>query len=186
MSVITQRQKLLATPVKICLFIVSYIPLFVILGILHYDNFIMMYVLITITLIGSIGLIATFYVLNRTVGEYKQSETIEPTSKINFGYFLSYVIPFLAINFDSERQIMAYIVLSTFIAILYIRTELIYVNPTLVIFGYNLFKIKTKDNEEIMIITKQDHNNVLSNPIVPIDGNFYYERKTIIRSDSTE
>ena len=163
--------------VKVCLFLVSYFPLFVIMIILHYDNSIILYASITTLSVGFVGLFITFYVLNRISGEYKQATSINPESKINFQYFLAYIIPFVAIDMDSMRQIVAYAVLFIFLGILYIRTELIYVNPTLTMLGYHLLKIKIND-EDILLITKNSFEKALKNPVVLIGRGLYLERRS--------
>jgi len=163
--------------VKICLFVVSYFPLFIIIGILHYDNSLILSAVIITSAAGVVGLIIIFYVLNRISGEYKEASTIKPETKINFQYFLAYIIPFIAIDIDSMRQILAYSVLFVFIGILYIRTELIYVNPTLTLLGYHIFKIKVK-NEDIMLITRNNYEKALSNPVILIGKDLYFERRS--------
>lgn len=146
------------------------------MAILYYDNTIILYSVITTIAVGFIGLFITFYVLNRISGEYKQATSIKPESKINFQYFLAYIIPFVAIDIDSTRQILAYAVLFIFIGILYVKTELIYVNPTLTMLGYHLFKIKIND-EDILLITKNNVEKALKNPVVLIGRNLYLERR---------
>ena len=163
---------------KFCLFLVSYFPLFVIMGILHHDNPIISYSLIFFSASGFVGLLIIFYVLNRINGIYEKSSQIESANEINFQYFLAYIIPFVTIDVDSTRQMIAYLVLMTFICILYMRTGLIYVNPTLNLLGYNLFKIKI-GNKKVLLITKNDQDNILKHPIISIDRNLYYERKYI-------
>lgn len=161
--------------VKICLFLVSYSPLFLIMTILHYDHFIIPYVAITCAVVGFAGMLITFGMLNQISGQYKKAVDIKPAAKINFQYFLAYIIPFIAMDVDSTRQLLAYLVLFVFIGVLYIRTELLYVNPTLTLLGYNILKIKTQD-ENIMLITRNKYENALNDPITLIDRDFYYEQ----------
>lgn len=163
--------------VKICLFLVSYFPLFIIIGILHYDNLAILPIVVIASIVGFAGLFITFYVLNRISGEYKKSTTVKPATKINFQYFLAYIIPFIAIDIDSTRQLLAYSVLFVFLGILYIRTELIYVNPTLTMLKYNLFKMKI-NNEDVMLITKNSYDEVLNDPVIRLGSDLYFERRS--------
>ena len=146
------------------------------MAVLHYDSRIIFYSSIAFSIAGFVGLSITFYVLNKISGDFKKATKIKPASIINFEYFLAYIIPFVAIDIDSMRQLLAYGILFVFIGLLYIRTELIYVNPTLSMLGYNLFKIEA-DNENIVLITKNSYQQALSNPIVPIGNDLYYERR---------
>ena len=163
--------------VKICLFLVSYFPLFIIMSILNYDNYIILYSTIGFSIVGFSGLIITISTYHKISGEYKNPIEIKSEGKINFQYFLAYIIPFIAIDIDSNRQLLAYSILFIFIGILYVKTNLIYVNPTLTILGYNLFKFRTKE-EDAMLITRNKYEKALSNPVIPIDGGLYYERNT--------
>ena len=168
----------LSPVIKFCLFLVSYFPLFVIMGILHYDNMIILYPIIFVAIFGFAGLIITFYVFNHISGTYEEASEIKAVGKINFEYFLAYIIPFVTIDIDSTRQLLAYLVLLTFICILYLRTGLFYVNPMLTILGYNLFKIRIRNNEALLI-AKSDQDNVLKNQIIHIDRNLYFEPRHI-------
>ena len=163
--------------VKLCLFLISYFPLFIIMGILHYDHPIIPYVAIACSLVGFGGTFITFGTLNRISGQYKKANNVKPAAKMNFQYFLAYIIPFIAMDVDSTRQIIAYLVLFVFIGILYVRTELLYVNPTLTLLGYNILKIKT-DEENIMLITRNDFENTLNNPVILIDRDLYFEQRS--------
>ena len=90
--------------VKTCLFLVSYVPLFVIMRILHYDHQIIPYVAIVCTIIGVVGTAITFRVLNQYAGQYKEAKVIEPATKVNFQYFLAYVIDKVSIG---SRQLIS-------------------------------------------------------------------------------
>ncbi len=162
--------------VKVCLFLVSYFPLFIIMGILHYDHFFIPYVSIVFSAIGFGGLFITILIFNRISGERRKAKEIKSEGKINFQYFLAYIIPFIAIDMDQTRQLLAYGVLFVFIGILYVKTNLIYVNPTLIILGFNLFRFKT-DSEDAMLITRNNYEKALSNNLIPMDRGLYYERR---------
>lgn len=164
--------------IKFCLFLVSYFPLFVIMGILHHDNDIILYSIMIVCALGFVGLGIAFYTFNHISGIYQKSSEIKPASKINFEYFLAYIIPFVTIDIDSNRQLIAYLVLLTFICILYLRAGLLYVNPTLIILGYNLFKINI-DGKESLLITKSDQDNVLNHQIISIDRDLYFEQNDV-------
>lgn len=75
--------------------------------------------------------------------------------------FLStYIIPFLGFSFDSVMKISAYIFLLVIIGVILIKTEKIYANPTLAIFGYKLFRVTlqegSKKYESVIALTKKD------------------------------
>lgn len=164
--------------IKICLFLVSYFPLFIIMSILHYDHVFIPYVGIVFSIIGFGGFFITLRVYNKIQGERRDATDIKSEGIVNFQYFLAYIIPFVAMDIDQTRQLLAYLVLFIFIGILYVKTDLIYVNPTLTILGFNLLRFKT-EYEDAMLITRNNVEKALSNNVIPMDRGLYYERSAI-------
>ena len=146
--------------IQTLLFLSSYIPLWVILGIKYYHIIgIHGFVLLNIILI------ILFIVLHKYIS-YKKKKFIdrnirvsscENSTSINLEYLITYIIPFTQINVTNYRGFIALIVLFIFIWWLYISSNLIYINPMLSIMGYNIFKVlDEKSKREYMLITKKE------------------------------
>lgn len=160
--------------IKLSLFVVSYFPLILLTGILHYDDNRILTGLVVFTIFGMVGLFSIIYYCKTIVGTPIKGTEIKSGGSINFQYFLAYVIPFIAIDIDSNRQLLAYAVLFIFTGMIYIKSNLIYINPTLTILGFHLFEFKTKKGI-CMLITKKNKVNALSKLLVRIDEDLYYE-----------
>lgn len=77
--------------------------------------------------------------------------------------FLStYIIPFLGFNFESPQRLLAYLFLLILIGFMLIRSGQVYANPTLAIFGYQLYRANLTDGENnynsIVVLTKSKLN----------------------------
>jgi len=78
-------------------------------------------------------------------------------------YIFTYVLPFL--GFPEERRLIVVLFLLLIIGILYIRSDMIGINPLLAVFGYHVIKVEwTKDEwqkpKEAMLLSKQDYFDI--------------------------
>jgi hypothetical protein len=127
-------------------------------------------------ILSSIVLWRTFSKLEKIGGKFeKQKGRIENTGKYVLQYFLTYVIPFLTVEILDWQDLATYGIIFFIIGILYIKSDLIYLNPTLLLLRYNIFKVVT-DEREIVIISKNHNNKIMSNPVIEIGTGVYYER----------
>lgn len=157
------------------LFLVSYLPLFIILFIqnLHLktkggnlqsfkqacvENW------LPISLIA-ISILALFlaYKFSKNVVKY-DFDTPQKVIKVKntgveyLAYLGTYIIPFIGMNLSTINDKIATLALLLLIALIYPRTNLIYANPTLALFKYNIYKVVLADDEdeEIVVITKEN------------------------------
>jgi hypothetical protein len=65
-------------------------------------------------------------------------------------YIVTYLIPFLSFNFDKLNQTIAFAILIFVLAIVYIHSNIFYINPILIISGYKIYEI----NDKYLLITK--------------------------------
>lgn len=137
------------------MFLSSYAPLFVILAVKNYtDN----YFVAAMVAVISISFLFLFLVLRKASkmsGEFREIKDMEDNSDKFVEYIIAYIIPFLGFSFDNIPDIISLAILFVIIGILYIRSDLIYMNPILNFLGYHLFKANSSDGE-FMIISKKD------------------------------
>lgn len=68
--------------------------------------------------------------------------------------FLStYILPLITFNLNEVRSFIIVLVLLFMIGTIYIKSNLYYLNPTLLLFGYRIYKAKT-DNKFVVLIIK--------------------------------
>ena len=123
----------------------------------------------------SFGLWYTFSSLNHISGKYIEKGKVEDTGDVSLLYFFTYVIPFLAVDFFKWQELVTYGIVFFIIGVIYVKSQLIHMNPTLFLLRYNIFKI-SRDGDSIIVITKNDNSHVLSNPVIEIGQGVYYER----------
>ncbi len=142
----------------------------------HYQQTEVFYILIPIIIISSIVLWRIFSSLEKIGGKFEKKDgRIENTGKAILQYFLTYVIPFLTVEILDWQDLTTYGIIFFIIGILYVKSDLIYLNPTLLLLRYKIYKVVINERE-IIVISKNDNNKVLTNPIVEIGSGVYFER----------
>ncbi|MBO0777771.1 MAG: hypothetical protein J2P37_02985 [Ktedonobacteraceae bacterium] len=130
--------------VRCLLFLSSYFPLLVIFGILligkHSDW------AIALLIIGllSVTFMALYLAVNRriltvihdTVTSYQKHDADV------MGYIASYLIPFVTFPTDDPQQMAALFVFASVLLVVYVNSNMIYINPMLNLFGYHLYEVE--------------------------------------------
>lgn len=106
----------------------------------------MLYILYLITLLiligsGVFGLISNIYFSHISSKEIVILEKKNITDKHFFGYFSLFVLFALQLNLKLISSYILFILILTFIGIVYIKNSLYYINPCLNILGYNFYDI---------------------------------------------
>lgn len=81
-------------------------------------------------------------------------KTIENQNKEYITYLGTYILPFIAIDTETIFDILAYILMFFTIGFIYARTNLIYTNPMLLFFGYEIFEVTDENGETYVCISK--------------------------------
>lgn len=148
---------------RLKMFISSYFPLYVILLILYYDKFnsiekikqilkfkdttisIFIIALIVFVFIS----IATCIDLKRTRGNEKHNfRNIENTGDTLISYMMTYIVPILSIDLADDKTLIINLILYVLIGFMYIKLNLIYLNPLFLFWGYYIYK---SENEVVII-----------------------------------
>lgn len=155
------------------LFLVSYIPLFLILAIQNindeiYDkcgnllsiSTILTNNALTITLFILSLISFLYYLLFAKINSKggfrnpKKITRIKNTGVEYLSYLATYIIPFIGLKFDSWNNLIATTFLFLVIGFIYTKTNLLYANPTLALFGYYINLATFEDGEERTVISK--------------------------------
>jgi hypothetical protein len=70
-------------------------------------------------------------------------------------YIATYLVPFAAISASTARERGALAVFVVLIAILYVRSELFYINPLFALVGLRLFQVGTPKGASVVLITRR-------------------------------
>ena len=137
--------------IKILFFISAYSPLFVILAIRNADysswlnpnNYVSLFLII-------VSLISLFFIkffLNKQKNiQPEQFEIVDIEDKTGelSTYLLTYLVPFLTINLHSKRDMLSLIIFIYIIGLIYVNSNMIYINPIIMFFKHKILELKVK------------------------------------------
>ena len=94
-------------------------------------------------------------------GAYSQINTIKSIENRTFDsimvYFTSNIVPLLSFDLQSNRYFAIAMLIVIINGLIFIKTDMYYLNPTLAIFGgYRIFKVTFDKNHEHIVITKNE------------------------------
>lgn len=151
--------------VKFLMFISSYFPLYIMLLILHYDKYdclCELQQLKAITFVGVIiiciilSLISLIFLKISQGDKPMRIEEIERPDDTIISYMMTYIIPILTTSFLNRGEILVNILLFLLIGYLYIRLNLLYLNPLWSIFGY----LSYRANSDVVIVTNIQYSRL--------------------------
>lgn len=98
-------------------------------------------------------------------------------------YVMTYIVPLTSLSFSSSfAEYTGNVLLFLMIMILYMRMDLVYLNPVLIILGFNIYKATIHGNERYILtrinftifgsLTKKTSVSMLK-----LNNNFYYYKK---------
>ena len=91
-------------------------------------------------------------------------------------YFITCVIPFVAVNALDAYSIASYGIILAMTAFLYIRSGLVYLNPVLAVLKLNVYRVSMAERN-VTVITKRRHAGAARGEIVDMAEGVYYERR---------
>mgnify|MGYP000858577064 CR=1 FL=1 len=140
------------------MFVSSYFPLYIMLLILYFgklleliDKFSKKKFIFLLTIIVAIivSLISSFIILKSSGTKTLDMNEIERPDDTIISYMMTYIIPILSVNFNDYGVIAVNFFMFLLIGYLYIRLNLLYLNPLWSIGGY----LSYRANSEVIIIT---------------------------------
>lgn len=140
------------------MFLSSYAFLFLALAIKNYQQ---KTVFILLVLASFIGVLATFFMTSTRINPDEAKVTnIHTKNEQVAGYLVTYVLPFLGFDFENKSDQLALLVIFIIICILYIRADLIYINPTLLLLGYNIFDVTLDEKYHRTLISSRNLHDI--------------------------
>ena len=138
------------------LFLSSYSPLFVILGIRAFrDNVIAAALLIGLAALSVAFLITFLSLMNQLAPHQVQVSEAQSRDVELIGYILTYLLPFLDISFSEFTSVVPLGLFILIIAVLYVNSNMIHVNPILNLLGYHILEIQSDDGKRSALICRR-------------------------------
>ena len=69
-------------------------------------------------------------------------------------YIVSYLVPFLTVSFTEVASAVSFVIFIVVIGIIYVSSNMIYINPILNLRGYHLFEVEGEDEKVSALICK--------------------------------
>jgi hypothetical protein len=155
------------------LFLVSYVPLFVILAIQLLDpkvtdpgygrqpvGTILHNNRLPLFFLGLSAAALAYYFMFAAVNNRSgfrnpvRVRKVENTGAEYLSYLATYVVPFAGLKLGTWNEMVATALLFGMIGFIYTRTNLIYANPTLALFGYYLYRVTLDNGDQKTVIAK--------------------------------
>ncbi|EML4476233.1 Uncharacterised protein [Clostridioides difficile] len=148
---------------RIKMFVSSYLPLYLILLTIYSDKInsfdkIKLIIrfedkIVSLFIIGVFILVIISFItlidLKSTKGnENHKFESFNKTEDTIISYMMTYIVPILSTDFLSTKTMTINLILYFLIGLMYIKLNLIYLNPLWLLFGYSVYK---SDNEVVII-----------------------------------
>lgn len=167
---------------KLCFFLTSLIPLFLLLLISRVDytaslkNNTFSFFLFLLLIISLIGII---YLNDLSKNSKNLPITVTKIENINYEnltFLATYIVPLVAMPLQSLRDKIVFILLLCLIGGIFIRTNIFYTNPSLAIFGYNIYRIQDSINNHrpTIVLIKGTLEKGDSVKYLKLDKDIYY------------
>jgi len=139
------------------LFVSSYSFLFVIIAIRYIDShLIYSLALLLFVFFSCLFLIKSWNIFKKRSNRYFTAETVTDKTSETLTYLVPYIIAFLGIELTKWQDILSFLILLGIVFIVYIRSNLILMNPILNAFGYRFYNVGISTGEEILVIARKD------------------------------
>jgi hypothetical protein len=141
---------------QFALFLSSYAPLFGVFALL--DSFGRGWpttICIFLAILGPFLAIVVFLAAKGLAPQALRVESTRARDGDALAYIATYLVPFAAITATTARERVALLLFILLIAVLYVRSELFYVNPLLTLVGYRLFQVSTPAGTSAVLLTRR-------------------------------
>lgn len=138
------------------MFLSSYSPLFAVFALL--DSFGTGWpsrVCAGLAIVGILVPLVVIVAARRLAPQSLHAESAQVRDGDALAYIATYLVPFAAITATTARERGALGLFVFLIAVLYVRSELFYINPLLALVGYRLFQVTTPAGVSVVLLTRR-------------------------------
>lgn len=143
------------------------------------NNAIPLFCLLLIFL-GIIGYIFFLDSLNNAKNLPVEIEECESVNYENLSFLATYIIPLVCFPMETEREIFVMFSVIIVIGCIFVKTNLYYTNPSLVLLGFNVYKVTCKSKNAFgtgIVIIKGKLNAKDSIKYMSLSDNVYFARR---------
>ena len=163
---------------RVLLFLSSYFPLSVVFFVLLLRNEAgLAAAILAIGLLSVAGLAIYLRSLHSIAPMLVQVGAVQRRDREIIAYLLSYVIPYLAVPFNGLERGIGLGIFFCVIGFLYVRANMIHINPMLTLLGYRLYDVTLDNGGVHALITKSRVVRRGEMQVVKIGDDILFERQ---------
>jgi hypothetical protein len=141
---------------KTCLFLSSYIPLWGILILFHWIDWGWWLAVPTVALVGGfVGLVVLRHWVSAGSGEEITVDSSMRQDSDSVAYIVTYIFPFLTLAVTSVLEALGILALFLTVMLVYVSSDMLYVNPILAALGWHAHAIHTRGGVEFVLMSRK-------------------------------
>lgn len=140
---------------RFSLFLSSYFPLTLIFFVLFVEKNVWESIsILALGLVGLAGMLLYIKSARRFNSQSVRIDRVQRRDSEAMSYVVSYIIPFLSVPFSGWQQGLALGVFFVMLAILYVNSGMIHINPTLNLMGFHIYEVDLPGGESASLIAR--------------------------------
>lgn len=72
----------------------------------------------------------------------------------DLSFLATYIIPLMCFELENYKSLLVFILLIKMLSKIFVKSDLYYTNPTLILFNYHTFEVELEDNSKYILIIK--------------------------------
>jgi hypothetical protein len=166
-----------STLVRLLLFLSSYFPLSIVFFLLTFEHHCRIAAsILTSGILGVVGMSAYLRLVQRLAPFNVRVEQIQRRDGDAMSYIVTYLIPFIAVPFSAWQESVALLIFFLVLALLYVHSNMIHINPMLNLIGYHLYEITLDDGSVRTLLTRRRIHRADTMSVVTIDDDILLEK----------
>jgi hypothetical protein len=142
-------------PFRITLFLSSYVPLFGVLAWTNRRDCTTLLVLSGVAALSVLGLVIVLFVKRSDTGPRLEAAHVKPKDGDVLAYMATYLVPFLGVDLATVDGVVVFGVFMGVLGLVYVNSDMLFVNPLLVAIGYHTYEITDPDGHSYSLITRR-------------------------------
>jgi hypothetical protein len=140
---------------RITLFLSSFSPLFALMAFANRGIPVALWLLIGACVLGIGGLVAVMVVLSSQTGAAITVSRVVPKDGEVLSYVAAYLVPFFGVDLSNSNDVVLFCGFLVVLCIVYINSNMIFVNPLLSIAGFHTFEVSDAKDNVFTVLTRQ-------------------------------
>jgi hypothetical protein len=166
----TPRSELTLAVTRGRLYIASYAPLFLILAI-RFDGVGLRVTCGAVCVLGTLDALHILFISKRGLLPYPITvHSVDDAGGEVSGYLASYLLPFVTVASPTLRDLLGYGIFLLVALIIYVRSDLVRINPLFYCFGYRVLRIEYGRREHQFLLTRVEPRPEEAVEVVDVAG----------------